>query len=146
MPLNFGMRPGGGVVVNPYAAPNTLGPTASVGPMYPGGASSPVGPPVPTTATIPGYKKGGKVKKTGIALVHKGERVLTRSQNRKFTKEHPAVKPSHKGRLHEALGVPADEKITIGELHSAMKSNSPHVRKMASYAETMRGWSHKGKK
>ena len=26
---------------------------------------------------IPGYKKGGKVRKTGIALVHKGEIVLS---------------------------------------------------------------------
>jgi hypothetical protein len=28
---------------------------------------------------IPGYKKGGKVKRTGIARVHKGEVVLTKS-------------------------------------------------------------------
>lgn len=28
-------------------------------------------------AGIPGYKKGGKVRKTGIALVHKGEIVLS---------------------------------------------------------------------
>jgi hypothetical protein len=27
------------------------------------------------------YKKGGKVKKTGLALVHKGEEVLTRKQS-----------------------------------------------------------------
>jgi hypothetical protein len=29
------------------------------------------------------YKKGGKVKKTGVALVHKGERVLTAKQAKK---------------------------------------------------------------
>ena len=28
---------------------------------------------------IPGYKKGGRVKRTGIARVHKGEVVLTKS-------------------------------------------------------------------
>ena len=28
---------------------------------------------------IPGYKKGGKVKRTGIARVHKGEVVITAS-------------------------------------------------------------------
>ena len=28
----------------------------------------------------PTYKKGGTVKKTGLALVHKGERVLTKKQ------------------------------------------------------------------
>ena len=30
-----------------------------------------------------GFKKGGKVKKTGVALVHKGERVLTAKQAKK---------------------------------------------------------------
>ena len=30
------------------------------------------------------YKKGGKIKKTGIAKVHKGERVLTKKQTKKF--------------------------------------------------------------
>lgn len=29
---------------------------------------------------LPGYKKGGHVKKTGLALVHKGEKVLTKGQ------------------------------------------------------------------
>ena len=29
---------------------------------------------------VPGFKKGGKVKKTGMARVHKGERVLTAKQ------------------------------------------------------------------
>ena len=33
---------------------------------------------------IDGYKKGGKVKKTGLALVHKGERVLTKKQQAKL--------------------------------------------------------------
>lgn len=28
---------------------------------------------------IPGYKKGGRVKKTGLARVHRGEVVLTKS-------------------------------------------------------------------
>lgn len=27
-------------------------------------------------SSIPSYKKGGKVKKTGLALVHKGEKVI----------------------------------------------------------------------
>jgi hypothetical protein len=33
------------------------------------------------------YKRGGKVSKTGLAKVHKGERVLTAKQARKFRKE-----------------------------------------------------------
>lgn len=40
-------------------------------------------------SSVPGYKRGGKVKKTGMAQVHKGERVLTRRQ---------ASKLSHRGR------------------------------------------------
>lgn len=32
------------------------------------------------------YKKGGKVKRGGIALVHKGERVLTKAQAKKYGK------------------------------------------------------------
>ena len=31
------------------------------------------------------YKKGGVVKKTGLAKVHKGERVLTKKQNQTYT-------------------------------------------------------------
>jgi hypothetical protein len=33
----------------------------------------------------PGYKKGGTVKKTGLAKVHKGERVLTKKQAKKYS-------------------------------------------------------------
>jgi len=33
-------------------------------------------------ADPPSYKKGGKVKKTGLALVHKGEKVLTKKQQK----------------------------------------------------------------
>jgi hypothetical protein len=36
-----------------------------------------------TTADPPSYKRGGKVKKTGFAKVHKGERVLTKKQQKK---------------------------------------------------------------
>lgn len=30
--------------------------------------------------TVPKFKKGGMVKKTGLALVHKGEKVMTKEQ------------------------------------------------------------------
>jgi hypothetical protein len=59
---------------------------------------------------------------------------------KKFTKGHPAVKPSHKGRLHKALGVPQGETIPIGKIHAAMQSKNGHLRKMAAYAETMSHW------
>ena len=35
---------------------------------------------------IPGYKKGGRVKRTGIAKVHKGELVITASMAKKLNK------------------------------------------------------------
>ena len=33
---------------------------------------------------IPGYKRGGSVRKTGPALLHKGERVLTKAQTKRY--------------------------------------------------------------
>ena len=41
---------------------------------------------------IPSFKKGGKVKKTGLALVHKGERVLTKAQVEKSVKKSKGYK------------------------------------------------------
>lgn len=38
----------------------------------------------PEDNTLQGYKKGGVVKKTGPAMLHKGERVLTKAQAKKF--------------------------------------------------------------
>lgn len=40
----------------------------------------------PDYKSYPGFKKGGKVKKTGLAKVHKGERVLKVSDAKKFEK------------------------------------------------------------
>lgn len=44
-------------------------------------------PPEAPAAYPTSYKKGGKVKKTGLALVHKGERVLTKKQASKSGKK-----------------------------------------------------------
>lgn len=41
-----------------------------------------------TGGYAPSYKRGGKVKKTGIAKLHKGERVLTVRQARKVGGKH----------------------------------------------------------
>lgn len=64
-------------------------------------------------------------------------------KTKRFTKAHPAVKPSHKGRLHRALGIPEGEKIPISRIHAAERSSDAAVAKEARYAETMRGWNHK---
>lgn len=41
---------------------------------------------MPEVEIWPAYKKGGKVKKTGLAKVHKGEFVLTKDQAKKVKK------------------------------------------------------------
>jgi hypothetical protein len=38
------------------------------------------------TSGVPSYKKGGKVRKTGLARLHKGERVLNKSQAKRYSK------------------------------------------------------------
>lgn len=50
------------------------------------------------------------------------------------------IKPSHKGKLHKALGVPAGEKIPAGKLAQAKKSKSAAVRKEANFASNAKTW------
>lgn len=62
----------------------------------------------------------------------------------KRSSDKPAIsiKPSHKGRLHEALGVPADKPIPAGKLAAAKKSTNPAIRKEAVFAENAKRFSH----
>ena len=53
------------------------------------------------------------------------------------------INPAHKGKLHEALGVPADKKIPAARIEQAKHSNSPSVRKMANFAANASHWSGK---
>ena len=39
------------------------------------------------TSGVPSYKKGGKVRKTGLARLHKGERVLNKLQAKRYSKK-----------------------------------------------------------
>jgi hypothetical protein len=43
------------------------------------------------------YKKGGAVKRTGIARVHRGELVLTKAQAKKYGRKSARKKVSSKG-------------------------------------------------
>ena len=52
------------------------------------------------------------------------------------------IKPSHKGRLHEKLGVPKDKPIPAGKLAKAEHSKSPALRKEAQFAETAKHFKH----
>lgn len=54
------------------------------------------------------------------------------------------IKPSHKGKLHEDLGVPVGKKIPAGRIEKATHSKDPAERKRAVFAENARKW-NKGK-
>ena len=49
------------------------------------------------TAMPKQFKKGGKVKKTGVALVHKNERVLTAKETKKYKKDSAKKRVASKG-------------------------------------------------
>lgn len=53
------------------------------------------------------------------------------------------IKPSHKGKLHKALGVPQGQKIPASKLAAAKRSKSAAVRKEANFAANAKKWSHK---
>lgn len=48
----------------------------------------------------------------------------------------------NKGGLHRALGVPEGQKIPADKLAAAAHSKNPHVRHMAQFAKTAKGFSH----
>lgn len=53
------------------------------------------------------------------------------------------IKPSHKGKLHKALGVPAGKPIPLGKIEKAAHSKSPTLRKEAQFALNARKFKHK---
>lgn len=55
-----------------------------------------------------------------------------------------SIKPSHKGKLHAALGVPQDEKIPAGKIAKAKHSKSPALRKEATFAQNAKSWGKGG--
>ena len=50
-----------------------------------------------------------------------------------------AVPKSHKGLLHEKLGVPIGKKIPESKIDAALHSDSPKLRKEAQFAKNVRG-------
>lgn len=54
-------------------------------PVDPIGRVSP-NPPYPMPVPRGGFRKGGKVKRTGVYKLHKGERVLNAKQTRRYAK------------------------------------------------------------
>lgn len=57
-----------------------------------------------------------------------------------FPKRPIHIKPSHKGRLHEALGVPEGQKIPASRIAAAKNSTDPALRKQATFAQNARRW------
>jgi hypothetical protein len=57
-----------------------------------------------------------------------------------------AMRHLNAGGLHRALGVPEGTPIPAGKLAAAKKSSSAHIRRMANFAATMKGFSHTGAK
>jgi len=51
-----------------------------------------------------------------------------------------AIKPSSKGKLHKALGVPQGKKISAGKLSKATHSKNPTIKKEAVLARTLKGF------
>lgn len=52
------------------------------------------------------------------------------------------IKPSRKGSLHKALGVPKGKKISEKKLEKAEHSKNPKLRKKAQFAENAKKWKH----
>lgn len=50
------------------------------------------------------------------------------------------IKPSHKGLLHEDLGVPEGSPIPAAKLAKAKHSEDPAVRKRATFAQNAKKW------
>lgn len=49
----------------------------------------------------------------------------------------------HKGALHRALHVPEDKPIPASKLSGAMRSSNPHMKHMAQFAKTAKGFKPK---
>jgi len=51
-----------------------------------------------------------------------------------------AIKPSHKGRLHEATGTKAGSKVPLAKEEALKAHGTPAEKKEANFAINARGW------
>lgn len=113
------------------------------GPVSGGPGRAPDAPDIRKTSTARpnSFKKGGEVKKTGLALVHKGETVIPVSEHKESDISfHRAMHHLHHGGLHRALGIPEDQDIPKDRIAAAKGSTNPHVKVMATLAQNMSHW------
>lgn len=117
-------------------------------------------PKVTPKKPLPKYEHGTDyVPKTGPAILHKGEAVLTKeeaaahrasktgapntSSQPHSVSLHRALAHLNKGGLHRALGVAEGQPIPKDKLEAAKHSDNPHIAHMAHFAATMEGFHHK---
>lgn len=53
-----------------------------------------------------------------------------------------AIHKMNKGGLHRALGVDPDKPIPADKLAAAKNSSSPHIARMAHFADTLKSFKH----
>lgn len=58
------------------------------------------------------------------------------------TSLYRAMRHLNKGGLHRALNVPEGEPIPSDKLEAAKNSKNSHIRHMANFASTMKGFKH----
>jgi hypothetical protein len=108
-------------------------------------------------SSIPGpirsFKHGTDyVPETGIAILHKGEKVIPKENNmsehspEEKAHFHRAMSKLHGGALHKHFGIAEDKPIPMEKKQEAANSDNPHVAAMGRMAVAMHGWSHKGSK
>ena len=70
--------------------------------------------------SIPGFKKGGKVKKTGIYKLHKGEKIIPKSNPGTHRKHTPIVSKAQRGAMGAAYAAKVGE-MPVKELRGVSK-------------------------
>jgi hypothetical protein len=91
-------------------------------------------PKSPGTASPNKFKDGGVVKKTGVALVHKGETVIPGDTSGPQISHHRVLADLAGGGLHRALGVKEGSELPDDKIEKARKGKNPHVAEMANLA------------
>jgi hypothetical protein len=93
------------------------------------------------------YKKGGIIRETGLARMHKGELVVPRDKVHKiYSKQHVDLGKKgsfsvKKGALHSMLGIPQGEKIPSSDLQPHA-GDSPLLRRRKASAKGFRSMNH----
>ena|ERR1700679_606821 len=94
----------------------------------------------PGARFVGSFKKGGKVKATGLAKVHKGETVIPAKKKGRNSKYRTAFHV-RKGGFHKWLGKKAGSAITSADIQKGISAGG-HAAKMANFARNAKKWHH----